>query len=118
MTEPIYPAPDDTGAGDAVVEQNIQRLLTQSYRPEQPDADFARRVRQKMLAAAADRSPRRRWTARVLAWSAAAAAVLAVGIILGYAIRRPDRPDRVARVPDGGTTTSPAATQPRDARQE
>src|SRR4051794_24101414 len=81
-----------TPVGDA----NVERLLSRAYRPEAPDADFAARVSERMLAAATERtesdagteSPRRGAvplgyaprtipTRRILRWAVAAAVIIA-----------------------------------------
>src|SRR5437764_151759 len=62
-------------------DDNVARLLDQAYDPPAVPADFAERVRQRMLAVAAERQPpatprRPAWLPRRFARVAAAAALL------------------------------------------
>ncbi|MDB5332971.1 MAG: hypothetical protein JWP03_4122, partial [Phycisphaerales bacterium] len=78
---------------------NIERLLSESYRPEAIDPDFAARVAERVVVAAAKRRGAGRGNFRlyrVLTWSIAAAALVLLGMGISSLLRN-------ARDKDGGT---------------
>ncbi|HWE94098.1 MAG TPA: VIT domain-containing protein [Tepidisphaeraceae bacterium] len=78
---------------------NIERLLSESYRPEAIDPDFAARVTERVVVAAAKRRGAGRGNFRlyrVLTWSIAAAALVLLGMGISSLLRN-------ARDKDGGT---------------
>ncbi len=82
MTDNPIP-PDPTPHFGDVAERNMERLLGKAYKPEAPDPDFVRGVRERMRLAARQRSqaapaPRRR---RIL-WAVAAAALVGLALFL------------------------------------
>src|SRR5690242_20160259 len=56
MTDNELPTTPASGPPD-VAEQNMERLLGKAYKPEAPDPDFVRRVRDRLAAAARERAP-------------------------------------------------------------
>ena len=77
--------PDDPSP---VADENVERLLAGAYRPEVPDAEFVDRTTAAMQTAAGEQAAptigRRRSVAkRLLAWTAAASLLVAVGAIAG-----------------------------------
>ena len=93
-----------------VADRNLERLLRVAYDPEEPGAEFAKDVRQRMQQAAGKRAagpqkPRRSASVlvlpvrRALGWSAAAALVLmGLGFLISNALRQAPRDvrDRIA----------------------
>ena len=72
-----------------VGETNIERLVSEAYRPEEPDPAFVRRVTHAIAAEAAQRRSqasgrRERPATRALGWAIAAAILLALGAALGH----------------------------------
>ncbi|NLS94449.1 MAG: hypothetical protein GXX96_20015, partial [Planctomycetaceae bacterium] len=84
-----------------VGETNIERLVSEAYRPEEPDPAFVRRVTQAIAAEAAQRRSqaagrRARPAARALGWAIAAAILLALGAALGHLLSTTLQDDREA----------------------
>lgn len=82
-----------------VGETNIERLVSEAYRPEEPDPAFVRRVIQAVTAEAAQRRSQaggRRGSpaARALGWAIAAAVLLALGAALGQLLSTTPQDDR------------------------
>jgi len=120
-----------SAGGESVGDRNIERLLSEAYAPERPDAAFARRVGERMLAAARGRVRRRPATRlwRGLAYAAAAAALVAAGFFAARVLRpfspldlgphpraaRPRRggPDRRDRVPAPAAPAAGLTARPR-----
>src|SRR6516165_3835668 len=79
--DPAPQAPD-------VVERNLERLLEKAYKPEVPDPEFARRVRDRLAAAGRERAPatvplrRPSFRHRALIALAVAAAIAALAFLL------------------------------------
>jgi ferric-dicitrate binding protein FerR (iron transport regulator)/tetratricopeptide (TPR) repeat protein len=96
--------PDDGAEGSAVGDSNIERLVSQAYRPEEPDAEFVRRVQAELGAAARQMAqerapavafcaepvdPRIRVLRRRMAWALGVAAALSGVALLLHALERP-----------------------------
>ncbi|KPK78877.1 MAG: hypothetical protein AMJ81_14650 [Phycisphaerae bacterium SM23_33] len=116
----MTPNPDSPDAGadqPSVGDQNVQRLLSQAYDPEVPDPAFAERVRQRMRSAARLRreAARPRLTLPgVLIWAAAAAAaIVALGILLRGAMKEGPRPGEYVMESGERPTASVSAALPR-----
>jgi ferric-dicitrate binding protein FerR (iron transport regulator) len=79
--DPAPQAPD-------VVERNLERLLEKAYKPEVPDPEFARRVRDRLAAAGHERAPasvplrRPSFRRRALIVMAVAAVIAALAFLL------------------------------------
>ena len=92
--------PSRNPAGDEkVADRNVQRLLTDAYRPEIPDPAFVEKTSAAMLAAAKQRAaaPAARKTSTatstLLGWTVAAALLVCVGLLLG-SLLQDDTPGR------------------------
>ncbi len=103
------------GDRKSVGETNVQRLLSEAYRPEQPDSAFAERVTRAMLAEAERRptaplAPRTRFVQRTAVWVAAAVLLIALGAGLGHYFSRPELPggDSPIRFAEGGAEAAPS----------
>ncbi len=103
------------GDRKSVGETNVQRLLSEAYRPEQPDSAFAERVTRAMLAEAERRqntttAPRTRLVWHGAVWVTAAVLLIALGAGLGHYFSRPELPggDSPIRFAEGGTDAAPS----------
>jgi len=78
---------------DSVADRNVERLLREAYRPEEPEAMFVQHVTAAMQTAAVRRAARpmtprpQPATRRLIGWTVAAALLLGVGVLLGNALR-------------------------------
>ena len=76
----------------SVGDQNVERLVTEAYHPESPDADFVERVEERLVSEAARREEpsapatssnpsRAKWTGR-LGWAAALSLLIVVAVLI------------------------------------
>src|SRR4051794_24582987 len=105
---------------DLVGDQNVERLVGQAYRPELPDAEFARHLTARLCATAQELALERlraappddgalRRTRWKLAWSMAAAAAVAACALFVHALHKPvNLPGNIAIPTDAGPRPKPA----------
>ncbi len=108
----------DRDEPENVGETNVQRLLVNSYRPEQPDSAFTERVTRAMMAEAAHRRnqlvDRRTHPAqRAITWAVAATVLLTLGAALGHVLSTVQRADKSTPRQIAGHDSSPQPTPQR-----
>ncbi|NQU24027.1 MAG: FecR domain-containing protein [Candidatus Nealsonbacteria bacterium] len=103
---------------EKVAERNVQRLLTDAYRPEMPDPAFVEKASAAMLAAAKQRAaapaaaPTSTAAGILLGWLVAASLLVGVGLLLGGILRH-STPGRPTRETVESTPPSPPAAPQR-----
>src|SRR5262245_48335713 len=96
-------------AEPSVGDRNVERLVREAYRPEEPDAAFAERRHQRLCDAARDQAqahggaapaPNRLRLYRRIGWAVAAAAAVAGVALVLYSYYPWSKPTQVVVTPD------------------